>query len=276
MNKKIILKNIDIGVNIVVFLAGIAVPVLFENVTKSNIKDDMIRVMFYVYGIGSIILIITMVIMRKILKEAVTDNSATLEEINGSIHEIAERVYPSFELLPPKGGLRNSFTVVIDLLKVAKDVVVLDYFPWGGSIDPHQDEKNSLFKKYYEALDAFIDRDGHYKRLIQLPDGRSEILLEKDIADPIAIAHLKKALLLSQKFDTLVSLKTCQVFIPNVSFLIIDGCYISWEVPSLDTNNTFEFGYDFYIVDPKKKVTNELLSMIAKIDNQSTPVSKIT
>ena len=261
MNKK---RKFDLNllINVATFILGLLGSSLFDAVTKPLLSTEM-RVVVVVSILGCTILILTSTFMRNIFVQNAE-----------AIRTVADNMYPTIELLSYE-SIRNPFTVLIEIIKNAKDLVILDYFPWDSKINPKQDMPDSDYFKYYAALDAFIDRGGHYMRLVQLPNGASKTLTEKDISDPVAIKHLRKALISSKQPHSNVALKTCQISLRNVSFLIIDEKYVSWEIPNVDTNNTFEFSYDFSIDDPKKKIVTALLEMTTQINNQSTPVTEI-
>ena len=264
MEEKQKLKITHSLISVAALLLGFLGSSVFDYFTKQVLgPEKVIVVLLPVLGL-IIVIISTMAVQRY------------YEQTAKSVDKIASSVNVTISLLTYSDRRKTQATYeeIIRLVKNArKEILVLDNAPWSASLDTSQ--SNAWFKKYYEALNNYIDAGNPYVRIIQMPDQNKAIIKAEDIKSPIALSHFKKVMEKNSDIKSNSRLMGSKIFFPKVTFIIIDQRYIIWEMPIIDLHDKLQFSDDFLINDGDGKLVGELTRVLKVIQLDATPITSI-
>ena len=131
-------------------------------------------------------------------------------------------------------------------------------------------------QNWYTSLENASKRGVIYKRIVQLQDGATNSLEKSIINNQAMVRHFGRMLKMqSNEAVSRVSLKTSRVFLPNISFVVIDRRYVFWEIPYLDADGKFIFDLDLFISDSNGQFVNDIIKYFTRIDDRSAIVKKL-
>lgn len=193
---------------------------------------------------------------------------------NKALQKVTNHLGPTIRLLPygEEKANRESFGELIELINKANEVEVLDHVPWFSGWDSSQ--KRIWIDQYYDALNRYIQTGKTYIRIIQ-SDGEPTIIKSDQIKDPMALNHFRMIMAKNSDISSNSKLMGSKVFMPRVSYLLIDQRYLIWEVPIRNLKDKWQLSNDFFIDDPEGKVVGEIRRLFRLIELVSTPITSI-
>jgi hypothetical protein len=271
--KKKSLQTVQIIIAIGFGLLGFLVPLILDHFGAGFITSHD-RFVVVVSVVSGVILISSLIGFTVLF----SDNFRTQKEILSHTEDLVKRVGVTARLLTygPEGEYPSSLELVSSLVAAAeKEIVVLDYLPWAGDPDLQADMSKEL-QNWYTCLENASKRGVIYKRIVQLQDGATNTLARPIINNQAMIRHFQRMLKLqSNESLSRVSLKTSRVFLPGISFIVIDRRYVFWEIPYLDGDGKFVFDLDLFFNDANGQFVNDITKYFTRIDDRSTFVKKL-
>lgn len=149
--------------------------------------------------------------------------------------------------------------------------MVLDNYPGSGSYNADPE-----FTNYYSALNKYIAQNKPFARIVQHEDEDSSVINVDEIKTPIVRKHFDLLLERNKDFTSHARLMGSKIFMPKVSFIIIDDKYLVWEMPFIDPKNIFHFSHDLFIADSTGKVVDEFVNMFETIQKESVKIDEFT
>ncbi len=264
MEEKRNLKIIQTLINVAILLLGLLGSSVFDYFTKQVLSPEKVIVVLLPI-IGLIIVIVSAMAIQRYYQQT-----------SKSIEKIANSVSVTIDLLSysDRRKAQASIEEIIGLIKNAnKGIMILDNAPWTANVNSYYPA--DWLNKYYEALNKYIDAGNPYVRIIQMPDQNSTIIETEDIKSPIALSHFKKVLEKNSFINSRCALMKSKIFLPKVTFIIIDEQYIIWEIPIVDLQNKLQFANDFLINDRDGKLVGELTTLLKAFEHEATKITSI-
>lgn len=168
---------------------------------------------------------------------------------------------------------KNTFEYPTPLINAAKDIIVIDYK--GIEETEVTSDEESEYSAWYETLNTATRKPGiRYKRIVQLPSGKTEKITPVLNFDATVLKHFK-TMVDTNLNNNQVKLMTCPDFLPNVCIIIIDQKYVIWEIPSIEKGGKFRFEMDLVIEDHSGQLVNDLIKQFEKLVNDSSKVIEV-
>lgn len=271
--KKRSVQAVQVIVAVLSALIGFLVQPLIEYLGAGYITSPE-KLIVVVSFISGVILILSLIGFALLFN----DNHRTQKEILAHTEDIVKRVGVTARLLTygPDGEYPSSLEVLSSLVTAAqKEIIVLDYLPWAGTPDLQADMSKEL-QNWYTCLEEASKRGVVYKRIVQLKDGATNSLEKSIINNQAMVRHFGRMLKMqSNESVSKVALKTSRIFLPNISFIVVDRRYVFWEIPYVDAEGNFVFDLDLYINDSNGQFINDIVKYFTRIDDRSMIVKKL-
>ena len=272
--KKGSVQTVQFIVAILSALVGFLVQPLIENLGEGYITSPD-RFVVVVSFISAVIMISSLIGFALLFNQ----NFSYQKEILSHTEDLVKRVGVTARLLTygPQGQYPSSFELPSKLIASAeKEIIVLDYLPWPGP-PGFQTGISKELQNWYACLEEASKRGVIYKRIIQLRDGATDALDRSIVSNQTMIRHFERMVKMHKNESrSHVSLKTSRVFLPNISFIVIDHRYVFWEIPYLDNDGKFVFDLDLFINDSNGEFVKDIVNYFTRIDDRSTIVKKLT